>query len=356
MKIAIISYHRAINYGAVLQVYAHMYSIEKLGCQCDVIDYRCAKLENDYKVTSLKDLIRMMLVGKNIKKVKKRFTSFRNEYLNLTAPCLNHEDLVALNKSYCKFICGSDQVWNYAGSGFDKAYFLDFVKDVNKKYSYAASFGFESIPDEYKEQYRNLLKSFNKISVREKQASKIIKDLLDKEVEVVVDPTMLLTRDEWSQISTDYRGMKEYILVYVFELTPTIISFTERLAKDSGCQIVYISNSISKKIDAFYARDVGPQEFLGLFLNARYIITNSFHGTMFSINFNKDFFVELLKKSAKVNSRLENALDLFGLRSRQIINGKNDNINQPIDYKSINNILETERNRSLEFLRELISK
>lgn len=356
MKVATISFHRAINYGAVLQVYALMKTISKMDHECTVLDYRCKKLENDYKCNSLKDFVRLLVIGRDKKKVKNKFEHFRNTYLKLSKPYYNLGELSTTNEIYDNFICGSDQVWNYAGSGFDKAYFLDFVEDNSKKNSYAASFGFSFIPQEYLKKYKNLLCTFNNISVREKQGAEIIKDLLGKKVETVLDPTLLLSKEEWYKLSLNYQNKKEYILLYVFELTPTIKTFTENLANETGCEIIFISLGIKKNIHAYHAKDVGPQEFLGLFRNAKYVVTNSFHGTAFSINFDKEFFIELLNKSAKVNSRLENILDTFDLRSRQIINGNNDNIFNEIDYTTVNKKLELERQRSLDYLQRIFEK
>jgi hypothetical protein len=172
---------------------------------------------------------------------------------------------------------------------------------------------------------------------------------------MVLDPTLLLSRQDWEFVSENYSGESNYILIYMFGNSPTVKKFAEGLSQNSGCKILYISNSWIRRINAKYVRCLGPAEFLGLFKNARYIITNSFHGTCFSINFNKDFFLEMLPESAGVNSRLENILDLFDLRSRQIINGENDNIFQPIDYEKVNKQLLAERQRSLDFLHKIIS-
>ena len=135
-----------------------------------------------------------------------------------------------------------------------------------------------------------------------------------------------------------------------------MIEFAHSLAKKTGCKIVYISYSIMRRVKAVYEKCVGPEEFIGLFKNASYIVTNSFHGTAFSINFNKAFFVELLPPPAKVNSRLENILDNFGLRNRQIINGSNDDVFAEIDYSAVNNKLKLERMSSLKYLKRILEE
>lgn len=119
---------------------------------------------------------------------------------------------------------------------------------------------------------------------------------------------------------------------------------------------MYISFSLVRKLNAVYEKCVGPTEFLGLFKNARYVVTNSFHGTAFSINFNKDFFMELLPEEQKVNSRLTNILNVFNLRSRQIVDGENAYIDQPVNYEEVNKILKQEREKSLNCLQDILGK
>jgi len=275
--------------------------------------------------------------------------------LNLSDVCVTRQDLQEISSEYDRFICGSDQVWNHNITDFDRNYFLDFTEDTLKKNSYAASFGISSIPLEHAKEYKTLLKGFNHISVRENQGKKIIKDLINREAELVLDPTLLLNKQDWERIAIDYKKEKEYILLYTFGNSPTIKTFVEELSEQTGYAIVYISYSAIKRVNAIYEKCVGPAEFLGLFKNARYVVTNSFHGTCFSLNFNKEFFLEMLPESQGVNSRLENILDLFDLRSRQIINSANANIFKAIDYDEVNKKMLVERQRSLDFLNKIIS-
>ena len=174
-------------------------------------------------------------------------------------------------------------------------------------------------------------------------------------MEVVLDPTMLISKLEWERIAEDYKKKTNYILLYAFSrISSTMKMFIEKLSKRTGCEIVYISHTLLRPIKATYEKCVGPTEFLGLFKNARYIVTNSFHGTAFSIIFNKDFFLEMLPESQYVNSRLENILDVFGLKKREIIKGKNDFIDEPIYYNKVNQKLLIERQKSLSFLNKIV--
>jgi hypothetical protein len=332
-----------------------------MGCEPSIIDYRSEVIERRHHESylsdchSLQDLARFIFYAKHQNRKHKKFRDFSAANLNLSNICVNREQLKEISSEYDKFICGSDQVWNYKITDFDKNYFLDFTEDTLKKNSYAASFGISNIPLEYAKEYKNLLKDFNHISVRENQAKKIIKDLINREAELVLDPTLLLTRQDWESIAAEYQKKKDYILLYMFGNSPILKTFTEALSRQTGYAIVYISYSVIKRVNAIYEKCVGPAEFLGLFKNARYVVTNSFHGTCFSLNFDKDFFLEMLPESQGVNSRLENILDLFDLRSRQIINGENVNIDKPIDYDKLNKKMLVERQRSLDFLNKIIS-
>lgn len=359
-KIGIINFHRAVNYGAVLQAYALSESIIRLGGNPFTIDHKNQFIEKAYSLNpiysrNIKQIINKILTYYQRKKKAQKFEAFREKYLVLEkiSDLYSEENAINLEK-YNSLITGSDQVWNYNMTQFDKAYFLDFMYDSRKKNSYAASFGFNHLPDEYLDDYKKLLEDFNHISVREEQASAIIKTLLNREAEVVLDPTMLLSKDDWFKISQDYKGKKNFILIYQMATSQSLLDFAVYLSKKTNCDIIYISDAIRKRIKATYASGIGPLEFIGLFKNAKYVVTNSFHGTAFSINFNKPFFVEMLPPPAKVNSRLENILDIFDLRSRQIINGNNDNIFNDIDYTTVNKKLESERQRSLDYLQRIL--
>lgn len=359
MKIGIITFHKAINYGAVLQTYALQKVLEDMDADPEIIDYKCEYIENTYKLFSISSIRNLKcfissLIYLPIKISKKnKFNKFRNDYLKLSSEINNRIQLDNSNCLYKSFITGSDQVWNLKCTGYDTTYFLDFVKDTSKKFSYAASFGSADIEKNQKEKYMYLLKDFNKISVREKQGLKIIGELIDKEGYVHLDPTLLLKEESWRNLCSNGK-YNNYILIYLMVHSQTALAFAEDLAKQTGCKIIYINSGLTKKVKGTYVRTAGPKEFLSLFAGAKYVVTNSFHGTAFSINFNKEFFVELLPPPSKVNSRLENIMDLLDLRERQIINGKNDNIHKPINYSQVNSVLEEERRNSIKYLRSIV--
>ncbi len=361
MKVGIITFHRAINYGAVLQTYALNYAIKELGAKCNVIDYRCPKIEQDRKIIkkglSIKEMFVLFLQSYiNIRKYKK-FDKFIEKNISITnRKFYNKSDLLELNKEYDEFISGSDQVWSIICTDFDKNYFLDFVEENNKKNSYAASFGFEKIPDEYANEYKHLLEKFNNISVREKQGIRIVEELLNRSAEISLDPTFLLNKTEWSKIAKEVSIKNKYVLLYLMEVNRDIIKFAENFAASKNYELVYInSGGIRNRINAKYIRTAGPDEYLGLFKNAEYIITNSFHGVAFSINFNKNFYVSLQKAKNAANSRLDNILDILNLKDR-LINLKEVEISEKaINYEEVNNKIAENREKSLNYLRNIIT-
>ena len=359
MKIGIITFQNAVNYGAVLQTYALQNTIGKLGGNSEIINYQCKKINSMYdpfpKTTNIRKMISNIIWYKRKKKKKLAFENFEKKYLKVTnKKYYNKKELEETNNIFDKFIAGSDQVWRAESTGFDTTYFLDFVKDNNKKYSYAASFGSDNIEEKYKEKYIELLKDYNELSVREEQGQTIIQELLHKKARLDLDPTFLLEKEEWRKIEKKPQNKEKYIILFIIRKSETIFRFAENLARVKGCKLIYISNDRKKEVDATYIGGISPEEWLGYIDNAEYIVTNSFHGVAFSIIFNKKFFIELQPYPAKANSRLENIMDIFKLREREIVNGGNDYIDKKIDYTNVEKIIQEKKEKSIQYLRKIV--
>ena len=355
INVGIITFHRAVNYGAILQTYALQKALGKINVNSEVIDYRDNIIENRFKFfheKSLKRLVRDLLYYPVFSSKNKKFDLFLKKYVKTTDKIYTNNDQLKGLQNFDRYITGSDQVWNYRLTKWDKAYFLNFVNDNYKKCSYAASFGLNEIPFEEKEEYVKLLSQFNKISVRESKGAEIIYNLLKRNAMIDLDPTLLLNKNEWSSIAKLPKE-KNYILIFVMQKNDTTFKFAEELSKKTNCEIIYISDSLKRRVKAKYKYSVSPDEWLGYFLNAKYIITNSFHGLAFSINLNKNFFIELQREPATGNSRLENMLDMLDLRDRLIINAKNKNINNEIDWNKVNEKLEECRKNSISNLNKI---
>ncbi|MBQ2932572.1 MAG: polysaccharide pyruvyl transferase family protein [Clostridia bacterium] len=354
--IKIVTFHNAHNFGAVLQCYALKTAIKNLDRKCEVENVVNQKINDMYKPQiglkkkSLAGLAKSIIAYPTRKKGYDVFEDFISKRILDKSADWDCKDADTI------YISGSDQVWNWEMTDFDKTYFLDFVKMPESKNAYSASFGFDEIPAEYQDEYKRLLGDFNKISVREQQGADILKKLLGREVPVTLDPSMLLTEDNWRQFAeTERKRKKEYILLYLMSETKSLIEFTRKLKKATGLDVIYINNSLWNRKRGFkYKSYISPEEWVRLFLNARYVVTNSFHGTAFSINFNKDFFAGLLPSTSKVNSRIENILKKFGLEDRLVSNVLDADLKKAIDYEKVNNIIKTERKKSLEFLESVV--
>lgn len=368
MKVGTITYHRAVNYGAVLQAFALQKVLDKLDVENEVLDYRADYIEWIYKPFCMRDRKNIkdffkIIKGAPIKnKKRKQFFKFIKNNIRVSKKTYTKENLDAANNVYDLFISGSDQVFNLDCSNYDTNYLLDFVKDSNKKTSYAASFGFDEMPKEDVKEYKRLLSGFKSISVREAQGVKIVNEAISKDAMEVLDPTLLISGAEWEKITEKTRtNEKGYILIYALLPSKTLIEFSDKLQEKTGLEIIFVKDSLTKEghnvlsKNVKYLKDVEPFEFVNLIANAEYVITNSFHGTAFSINFNKKFFTELLAPETKVNSRLENILDMLGLRNRQLVNLDSLTL-EGIDYGKVNKILDERRNRSIDYLKNILAK
>ena len=320
MRIGIITFHRAINYGAVLQTYALQKFLNVSNYDAEVIDYRCEHMENFYKTFTIKDksikqIIRGMLNLKNTYKKKREFYRFLNQNVRISTEVYDKFNIDKANLRYDKFITGSDQVFNFACTDFDKTYFLQFVKNCDNKLSYAASFGMKEIPDGYVNDYKSLLSTFSELSIRENAGQQIVKKLTGKDSELSVDPVFLLTAEEWEKLAKKPK-LKNYILIYKLNTSNLIFDFARKLSKLTGRKIVALNFDVvdqmkTPDIKGVYSASV--EEFLGYIKYADYVVTNSFHGTAFSVIFHKDFYVEALQKDFKPNDRAESLLCLTGL-------------------------------------------
>ena len=366
MKIGILTYHNTTNYGAALQAFALQKKVEELGYNSEIIDYKCKAVTERYEIINplksknIKQCIKRILTNRDKKKLNEKFERFYNKYQKLSSKTYYKNTIKKANKEYDKFIVGSDQVWNLRLSGEDTTYMLDFVEEDSKKYSYAASFGYSEIPDKYIDISKKYIDKFNKISIREDKGSQILNKICGKESIVVLDPTLLFNKKEWENllpINSNKNEIKNpYILLYIIALTPSMIKFTKKLSKETGYDVIYINHSYKKILGFKNIFSVTPEEFLSYINNAEIVITSSFHGVAFSINFEKQFFYELSNSSINFNSRIENLISIAGLGDRGIRYDKNiDCINyKQIDYKKVNPKIETERIKSINFIKEVL--
>lgn len=298
-RIGILTYHSSDNFGSVLQAYALQKYLNSI-CSCEIIDYRKDEVRDLYKIIKPYDSkyniitnIYNILHIRQLKNRKSRYENFRINNLPLTKCVTSKAEIEMLLNEFDMLICGSDQVWNFDIIDFDKCFMLDFNDFKGKRFSYAASFGPIKKDKNKLVEYKTLFEKFDKITVREKQASESLSEI-SVPSECVVDPVFLLDREEWdyianqSDINIDY----DYMICYF----PGGVSKKEenesrKLAKKYNCKRILLMpewRNIFRSGKKMY--NCGPCDFVKLIKNARYVYTTSFHGTAFSVIYDKNLY------------------------------------------------------------------
>ena len=248
-------------------------------------------------------------------------------------------------------LSGSDQIWNpkiFPDGRFDPVFFGAFSH--KRKIAYAPSFGIPRIPDGMEEELRTYLESFSHLSVRERQGQGIVRDITGKDVPVVLDPTLLLERTDWAAAARDGGAGRGYILCYCISRPDALAPYIRRLAEETGLPVVQlcgVRQKVHPKARCIFS--AGPAEFLGLFRDAAYVCTNSFHGTVFSVQFQKPFFTAVApaEMAAPESSRTFSLLSRLGLGERIIGKGDTADLTAPIDWAAVGERLGRERKLSL---------
>lgn len=387
MKIGIVSCFNHHNYGSMLQAYATQMAIEKLGHEAitfncnSPITYMTQSKLNYY----IHKLLSINIVKTKIRKVKSRITQkkyidvekgkqqrdmffedFYMSYIKLSDKLYNREQLAVFASTCGTVVVGSDMLWHPINVEHD--YFtLTYVPSNVNKISYATSIGTTDIPNYQLEIYRTFLSRINYISVREESGVKTISKLgVDKDIAVVLDPTLLFTAEEWMLIQKKEPVIKEkYILCYFLGVNKEHRDFAYNVKKTTGYKIValqHLDEFVEDDINFGDIKpfDVGPSEFVNLIRNAEYVCTDSFHGTCFSILNHKKFFIMNRFKNndpQSTNTRLDSLLSKLCLENRRINNIDVDYkniVDIEIDYKYVDEILKELRSESFNFLKKAI--
>lgn len=361
MRVGIVTLHRVFNYGSVLQAYATQRVLEKMGHQPVIIDYvmphtttyeiwkqRPQQIQGALKTGAYYTAKLASLLLK-----KRTFGRFIKKHLVLTDKKYVGYAALSKNPPFADaFVTGSDQVWNsYYNRGIDYAMFLGFAPKSCPKIAYASSFGKEALDSMEVQETKQLIQQYRSVSVRENTAISILDTLGYKSGTWLIDPTLQICSQEWAKLAVKPLVKDRYlVLMLLYNEDNQATKFARATADKLGLKLVKLSWELGrpKCVDQLFTHR-GPEDFLSLFMNADYVVTNSFHGVAFSINFNRPFVVV---PRNEFNSRIVSLLELTGLQSR-LVNMRDTALaaaDEKIDYKAVNAILEFERERTRRFL------
>lgn len=385
MKIGIVTSNASFldNYGAVLQAYALSRQLTNWGHDTEIINYRYSTgqqiVEADskvdrsvyariqYVISGNVSLYQKVLYRASRKKREKQTEMFRNFVrdrlpINLEKS-VTYNDLCRDRLNYDCLICGSDQVWNplIHANRNDPGFFLRFGDEDCKRIAYAPSFGVSVLPNEAKTDLRTLTDSFNALSVREKSGSEIMREVCGREVPVVLDPTMMADTSIWDTIDKMPPDIpKDYLLVYRFGKMEYMEKQIQHIARELNLPVLEIPVSIEsygKGTKLLFG--VGPEEFINLIRNARVVLTDSFHATVFSVLNHTQFYTFLRQgrnEKNNMNSRMENLLEMLNLQERLIYPDSEIVSLSKVKYENADVLLEQRRNESQKFLKDALGE
>lgn len=367
-KIGIVTFHNAHNYGAMLQAFALQKKLEESN-QVEIIDYRNNKIERQYKVirplifkdpiSTVKRLVSDVSKYKINKTRHRNFNTFMKEKLSLSKRYNDEEDLKNDDVKYDILITGSDQVWNIGIVGnLSDIYTLNFGQKDIKRISYAASVGEANLISRNKEIYKEKISKIDEISVREADAKKELNRIINKEIEVVLDPTLLLTVNDWNKELTTKNDVSDekYILAYFVEYDKEYIDIVNFLSEKTGLKVIHFekrNNNYNDVLKSAYTE--GPLDFVSLIKNAEYVVATSFHATVFSILFHKKFFIVPHRKTG---ARVINLLDRLEITGRTFSTAeefKKINYDFETNWNKVENNLNKEREKSIKFLNNAVN-
>lgn len=382
MKIGVITIEKVNNYGAELQATATIKVLQGMGYETEIIDYCYYKNWNfkDTRISApfvsmsvkgrLMYWVKYRLVNRIVAKILpllyptvkrriQRFEDFHKINTKMSKRYLSMPELYQTKMDYDVYVVGSDQVWNPSASSSIEPYFLTFAPKEAKKISYASSFGVSNIPASLYEKYKRLLSNIDYLSVREQTGVCLVKTLTGRDATCVLDPTLLLNKKQWGNIMLAYPHMpSRYILVYQLLPSETLPSLAKSIAEEMKCPIYYLAKrayAVNAPNGMRMIKDAGPAEFLWLIKNASCVVTNSFHGTAFSVNFCTPFYTVLNSKRGS-NARITSLLNSVNLMGRIVYEGDKLPFFSFYDANYVQKHIEMLRKDSTSYLEKALKK
>ena len=349
------------NYGSLLQAFALQSRLREFGTEPDILvklpKHRTSRLRSWLSVLkpvkhySLMQRIKKLLHVRRYAEKNKKLSQFKNSNISYT----NIED----EHSFCKnisigdlFLAGSDQIWSVALGPLSKWYTLQWIEKKGiKRYSYAASIGLSELSEEQINAYKVGLSGFQVISLREKHAVDLLSPGFAGKIRQDLDPTLLYDKTFWRKIESSRLVEEPYVFVYMLRPDNNVIKLAKRIAQEKGYKVIYTGLLADHYHGVETVCDAGIPEFLSYIDHAEAVIVNSFHGTVFSVLFEKPF---LSVRVASTSSRVESFLEMTGLMS-QYVEDVNGTYSLNPDFSAALKILEKERDKSLEYLKSIIA-
>jgi len=364
MKIGILTYHRAHNYGALLQAYALQTYLRKLGHQAEIIDYWPDYHAEDYQLMphfkvlnikgKVKAILRLVIGYTRILKRNSLYKEFIHEQFSV------HHKPRYLTKEAMKeieydiVVYGSDQIWRRSNlpnfKGFSDVFYGTYPIKVKRKITYAASMGVIDVNDEDKANIKQMLVNFDAISVREEALKQLIDEITGNPVPLVLDPVFLLEKEEWSQLSQQpiTEIQDKYIFFYQLAASEDAISFTNKLEAYYGYKVIEIRGRVEPLLFGDrYFQTASPADFISLIRNAEIVVSTSFHGVAFSLLFEKQFYALGMKNNS---GRVQSLLNSCDISHRLLSNDDQANFENKIDYAKVNLRMATLKNKSKNYL------
>ncbi len=345
MKVGILTFHEADSYGAVLQAYALQQTLHNLGAESEFVNIHMPKnspQEPSAPVAGAAAIFARRMQAEGVKRAA-LFSKFRKEHM-----CVSriYEPTDEIDASYDIFIAGSDQIWNFRIPDADARYFLPFAKP-EKRYSYAASFGADALPEKAKKWVSDQLSQFSAISVREPSGCAIVKELTGLDATVCVDPTMLLDRKDWLALAKE-ESQEPYVLLFLLKYDEVLVAKAKAEAEKRGIALRTVTAAFVPQLGMSAWNGTGVTEWLSAIRGAQCVFTNSFHGMVFSMIFGRAFHIEKLTgELSNRNGRLEELIGFLSLEDAY------EGIAEP-DYDRVWTLLEERKSASLSYLRRII--
>lgn len=363
MKIATLTFHGSHNYGSVLQAYALSKQLELMGNEVEILNLRPQSQKDAYpRVPNFRRFVEKAFYFINKSKLDRRYDEYER-FINNVLPTTkteyaSTEELITVDFDYDAYVCGGDQIWNPVCQDFETAYYLQFLDNNSKakRISYSPSLGKTEFDDETEKKIGAWVQSFDNISVRETRGAKLVASLSGRTVDVVCDPVVLLDRKYWDELAVDPKINEPYMLVYFLENNHGNKDFVDELSQALGLKVVVLTEYLRDIIKPYIKKyDASPEEFVGLFKNASFVYTNSFHGTAFATIYNKPFIsvIDADQENAVNNndSRKIDYLNLIGLQNRLVKNNlppKEELLS--CDYTEANKKIKEFREKSYKYL------